>query len=138
MRNKIFAAVWVVPVVLFALASGMRAAEVKISDQPPQEISVRNVSVKDGAVSGEVVNSSSRTLRDVQLLIRFTWLWKNEMKPKEDTRSDAVFQTVEGDIPAGGSKPFTYRPSSPMTSQADGRYEATVKIAGFTQLIPAK
>ena len=138
MRNKIFAAVWVASVLLFALASEIRAAEVKISDQPPQEVSVRNVSVKDGTVSGEVVNSSPRTIRDVQLLIRYTWLWKNEMKPREDTRGDAVFQSVEGDIPAGGSKPFTYRPSSSMTPQADGRYEVTVKISGFTQLIPVK
>jgi hypothetical protein len=137
MEMRIFAAAAIVLALLLGFYAAVEAAEVKISDQPPQSITIRNVSVKDGEVSGEVVNSSSRPIRDVQLLIRYTWLWKNEMKPGEDTRSDAVFQTVEGEIPPGGSKPFTYRSSS-ATAGGDGRYDATVKIAGYTELIPAK
>ena len=115
----------------------IQAAEVTISDQPPQAVTIRSVKVQDGAVSGEVANSSPNVIRDVQLLVRYTWLWKNEMKPGEDNRSDAVFYSVEGEIPPGGSKPFTYRPSSPMKEDA-GRYEVSVKVAGFTQLVPVK
>jgi hypothetical protein len=136
MKTKLFFGAWITATFLLVYA-GVRAAQVNISDQPPQSITVRNVSVKDGEVSGEVVNSSSRVIRDVVLQIRSTWLWKNEMKPGEDTRSDAAFYTVEGVIAAGGSTPFTYRSSS-MKAGGDGRFEVTVGVAGFTELIPAK
>jgi hypothetical protein len=122
---------------VLAAAVEVSAAEINISDQQPQAVTIRNVKVQDGAVSGEVVNSSPNVIRDVQLLIRYTWLWKNEMKPGEDNRSDAVFYNVEGEIPPGGSKPLNYRPSSPMKEDA-GRYEVSVKVAGFTQLVPVK
>lgn len=136
MKTKLFVGAWIAATLLFAYGAA-RAAEVNISDRPPQSITVRNVSVKDGQVSGEVVNSSSRVIRDVQLLIRSTWLWKNEMKPGEDSRSDAAFYTVEGVIAAGGSTPFTYRSGS-MSGGADGRFEVTVSVAGYTELVPAK
>jgi hypothetical protein len=136
MQKRILAGFWFAAALLVILSVDGRAAQVNISDQPPQAITVRNVSVKDGAVSGEIVNSSSRTIRDVQLLIRSTWLWSNERHPGEDNRGDAVYQTVEGDIPAGGSKPFTYRSGS--SKDAAGRFEVSVKVAGYSELIPAK
>jgi hypothetical protein len=136
MKTKLFLGTWIAAILLLTYAA-IQAAQVNISDQPPQSITVRNVSVKDGEVSGEVVNSSSHVVRDVQLQIRSTWLWKNEMKPGEDSRSDAAYQAVEGEIPAGGSRPFTYRSSS-MSAGADGRYDVTVKVAGYTELIPSK
>lgn len=136
MKTKLFIGAWIAATLLLAYA-GVRAAEVNITDQPPQSITVRNVSVKDGEVSGEVANSSSRLIRDVVLQIRSTWLWKNEMKPGEDSRSDAAYYSVEGEIPAGGSKPFTYRSSSTKAG-GDGRYEVTVGIAGYTELVPVK
>ncbi|HEY1373021.1 MAG TPA: hypothetical protein VGH50_11175 [Candidatus Binatia bacterium] len=135
MSGKLLGAM--VGALIFAAVVEVRAAEVTISDQQPQAIAVRNLKVQDGSVSGEIVNSSPNVVREVQLLIRYTYLWKNEMKPGEDNRSDAVFYNVEGEIPAGGSKPFTYRPSSPMKEDT-GRYALSITVAGFTQLIPAK
>jgi hypothetical protein len=138
MYKKFLAVVLGVLGLILMQAAAARTAEVMVADEPPQSVTVRNVSISDGAVTGEVVNSSSNPVRDVQLLIRYTWLWKNEMRPGEDTRGNAVFQNVEGELPPGGSKPFKYNPAFPMAAQADGHYEATVKVAGFTQLIPVR
>src|SRR5690242_772266 len=123
MQKRILAGFWFAAALLVILSVDGRAAQVNISDQPPQAITVRNVSVKDGAVSAEIVNSTSRTSRDVQLLIRSSWLWSNERHPGEENRGDAVYQTVEGDIPAGGSKPFTYLSGS--SKDAAGRFEVS-------------
>jgi hypothetical protein len=135
----------VVPVLSAFLAGGLGiqseraiAATLISQEQVSQAVSIRNLVVKDGVVSGELVNNSSRTLRDVQLLIRFTWLWNNEMHPGADSPGDAVYYTVEGDIPPGGSKPFTYRSASPLPSRPDGRYEIAVSVAGFAEIIPQK
>ncbi len=118
-------------------ASGF-AATVLGGDESSRVVNIRNLTVKEETVSGELVNTSPRTLRDVQVLIRHTWLWKNEMRPGEDSASDAVYYTVEGDIPAGGTKPFTYRPSSPLPSRPDGSYETSVSVAGYSEIIPAR
>lgn len=110
-------------------------------DEAAKVVSVRNVTVaKDGTVSGQVVNNSSRTIRDVQLQIRYTWLWNNEMRPGDDSLSDTVYYTAEGDIPPGGNKPFTNRgsPLRSLRARSDGRYEVTVSVAGFAEIIPQK
>jgi len=114
------------------------SATLMSQEQATQVVSIRNLTVKDGAVSGELVNKSPRTIRDVQLLIRYTWLWTNEMRPGEESPGDAVYVTVEGDIPSSGSKPFTYRPASPLPARTDGRFDVSVAVAGYAEIIPQK
>ncbi len=114
------------PAIPATLLSVEKAAEI---------VTVRNVTIKDGAVSGELVNNSRRPLRDVQLLIRYAWQWKNEFRPKDDSPGDAVFYTVEKEIAPGGAVSFTYKPSSPLSSRPDGQFETTVSVAGFTEII---
>jgi hypothetical protein len=133
---------WICVSVLSAfLALGVQpyaalSATLASQEQAANVVSIRNVTVKDGAVSGELVNKSSRAIRDVQLLIRYTWLWKNETRPGQDELSNAVYHTVEGDIAPGGSRPFTYRSASPLPARADGHFEVSVSVAGFTEVIP--
>jgi hypothetical protein len=108
------------------------------AEQAAQVVTIRNLTVKDGQVSGELVNNSSRTLRDVEVLIRYSWHWTNEFRPPRDDMGEAVYQTVAGEIAAGGNKAFSYQPSPPLRSGTDGRYETTVSIAGYTEIIPQK
>jgi hypothetical protein len=137
---------WLIPfgsaglagILIIAHPALVAAATVLGADDSARVATIRNLSIKEGTVSGELVNTSPRTLRDVQLLIRHTWLWKNEMSPGEDNVSEAIYYTVEGDIPAGGTKPFTYRPSQGPPSRPDGGYETSVSVAGYSELVPVK
>ncbi len=104
-------------------------------ESAPQIVALRDATVKDGAVSGEVVNNSSYTVRDVELLIRHIWHWKNEFRPGSDTESNAVYYVVKGELAPGGSIPFNYRPSAPLASGPDGAFETTVAISGYTEVI---
>src|SRR5712692_6039836 len=88
-RAWVGVAVFLAFLVVGGVQPGTALSATSISgDQATQAVSIRNMTVKDGAVSGELVNNSSRTLRDVQLLIRYTWLWNNEMHPGQDELSD--------------------------------------------------
>ena len=90
----------------------------------------------DGTVTGEIRNNSKNTLRDVQLFIRYTWLWANEFHPGKDNPSEAFYQTVAGEIAPGGSLPFKFTPSSPLPKRSGGKFaQPTVSVAGFTQVI---
>jgi len=100
----------------------------------PEAVAIRNLVVKEGAVSGELVNRSSRALRDVQLLIRHTWHWIDELHPGKDSPGTAVYFTVEKEIAPGGAVPFAYKPASPLPSRPDGYFEISVSVAGFSEV----
>ena len=68
-----------------------------------QTVAVRNVAVQDNVVLGEIVNVSSRRLRDVQLQIRRIWQWKNELRPGQNPPGSADYYTVNEEIPPGGT-----------------------------------
>jgi hypothetical protein len=99
-------------------------------------LAVEKINVADGMVSGEVYNRSANTVRDVQLFVRYTWLWDNETKPGKDDPGTSTYYTLPKEIPPGGSLPFTYKPSPPPPKMAGGHFETTVTVAGFTEVIP--
>ena len=106
------------------------------AEQATQSVAVRNVTSQHGVVSGEIVNYSPRTLRDVELLVRHVWHWKNEFRPGNDNPGVASYYAVVEEIPPGGSVPFTYTQLSPLPSRADGQFETMVSVAGLTEVIP--
>jgi len=121
-------ALWPKPSSLQTVLSQQQAGSVlaieKVAAQP------------DGTVTGEIRNNSKNTVRDVQLFIRYTFLWKNEFHPGKESPSAAFYPTISGEIAPGKSLPFKFMPSPPLPKRTDGRFEApSVSIAGFTQVI---
>jgi hypothetical protein len=91
----------------------------------------------DGTVTGEIRNNSKNAVRDVQLFIRNTFLWKDEFHPGKQSPSESFVHSVSGEIAPGKSVPFKFTPTPPLPKRKDGRFEApSVSVAGFTQIIP--
>jgi hypothetical protein len=106
-------------------------------EQAGSVLAIDKVTVQDGTITGEIRNKSKNTVRDVQLFIRYTWLWANERHPGKDSPSEAFYPTVSGDIAPGGSMPFKFTPSPPLPKRSGGKFaQPTVSVAGFTQVIP--
>jgi len=125
-------------ILLFLLKSSF-AQNVDTQAQAGSVVTIENLSVQDGGVSGAIRNKSPNTVRDVQLFIRYTFLWKNEFHPGKESPSAAFYPTVSGDIAPGGSLPFQFTPSPPLPKRSDGKFEQpSVSIAGFTQVIQQK
>jgi hypothetical protein len=97
-------------------------------------VTLRNVSIKNGDVSGEVVNNSRDTLRDVVLEIRYSWRWKDEFHPGKDDPGRTVYYTAAKEISPGGSARFDYHPSPPLPERRDGSFVIDVKVAGFERV----
>lgn len=97
-------------------------------------VSVEKVSVTDGSVSGEVINQSKNTLRDVQLLIRYIWLWDNETKPGKNDPSASFYYNLPREIPPGGRASFTFKPAQPLAKASGGHFETSASIAGFSEV----
>jgi len=96
-------------------------------------VGVEDIAVRGQTVSGRVVNRTARPLRNVGLTIRSIWLWNNEKSPGSDDLSRSIVHRVEGEIPPGGSVPFSYS-SLPVASRTDGRYETKVSVSEFEEV----
>jgi hypothetical protein len=107
-----------------------------ISVLPPPEaskmVAVRNTTVQDDIVAGELLNRSSHRVRDVELLIRQIWHWNNEFRPGANPPGAGVYHIVAAEIPSGATERFTYKLSPP--SRSDGYFETVVTVAGFTEI----
>ena len=97
-------------------------------------VSVEKLSVTDASVSGEVMNHSRNAVRDVQLLIRYVWLWDNETKPGRNDPSVSFYYNLPAEIPPGGRAPFTFKPSPPLAQTSGGHFEILASIAGFSEV----
>jgi hypothetical protein len=100
-------------------------------------VSLRNVmTLQEGEVSGEIVNNSKQTLRDIQLQIVYSWRWKNEYNPGKDDPGGARYYSLNQEIPPGKTVRFNYKPSPPLASRTDGQFDVNVKIVGFAEVFP--
>ncbi len=120
--------------VLTLLARPVSAAMLMTDDKAAQFVSLRNVTVKDGSVAGEVVNQSKQALREVQLQILYSWRWKEERNPGADDPGRAAYSTLDQEIAPGRSARFNYKPSPPLSDRKDGFFEVSVKVVGFAQV----
>jgi hypothetical protein len=129
----LFIAVLAAPSLVTAAATA-NDTRVIAGDEVGRIVTIRNVSIKNGEVSGEVVNNSSDTLRDVVLEIRYSWRWSDEFHPGKDDPGRTVYYTAAKEIPPGGSARFEYKPSPPLPVRRDGSFVIDVKVAGFERV----
>src|SRR5262245_6071195 len=114
------------PAPAVALVSGEQAAQL---------VAIRDIKVsKKGEVSAKLVNNSSHPLRDVRVLIRHAWLWKNERKPGDNNPSRAVYHVEPDPIAPGSEHTFAYQPAPPLPARRDGHFVTTAEVIGYSQV----
>jgi hypothetical protein len=118
---------WPIP----GLSQNLRSHE-----EAARVVTVADVKVVDGVVSGQVWNRSSHLLRDVQLFIRYTWLWDDERHPGKIDPGTSTYYPLPREIAPGAKAPFTFSPTPSLPKIGGGRFETTVSVAGFTEVIP--
>ena len=125
----------VIAAAVFAMLSRPASAAMLMTDEKAaQVVGLRDVTVQDGEVKGQVVNQSKQALREVQLQILYSWRWKDEWHPGADDPGRAVYSTVNQEIAPGQSARFSYTPSPPLPARKDGFFDVSVKVVGFTQV----
>jgi hypothetical protein len=118
------------------LATAALGSDDALDAKAVSKVTAQHVTLQGDAVSGVVANTSTHTVRDVKLQITYGWLWKNERHPGTDNPGRTDWYTLAGEIPAGGSMPFTYRPTSPLPKRRDGTFNASATVVGFTEVVP--
>lgn len=114
-----------------------RAQIVLDQQEAAKTVAVRNATATPSLVSGEVVNRTPHTARDIELLIQFHWLWKNEFKPGPDSPGRTDILKIAKELSPGESMTFRYTPDPPLPNRKDGRFEPEVTIGAFTVVVPS-
>jgi hypothetical protein len=128
----------VLALALTALSPSARSQKIRSDEETARILALEKFAVQDGVVTGEVRNKSIHALRDVQLFIRYTWLWEDERHPGQIDPGTSAYYTLNETIQPGGKINFAYKPSPPLPKIAGGRFDISVKVAGFTEIIPQK
>ena len=117
--------------------SAALASDSTVSDglTQPGAVKLEGVRFESGNVRGTIVNASNAEVTDVQLLIRYVWLWKDERHPGDDNPGRSEYHVVRETIMPGDGAPFEKSPEQPLPlSRTDGRFQADVSVVGFTQV----
>ncbi len=116
-------------------AVGAQVAErVTNNREVTETVTLENVAIHEGDVSGTLVNHSRYALRGIKVLIRHAWLWRDEQHPGIDNPARAMYYVHPTDLPSGEKVAFSYRPSPPLPARADGRFKTTAEIVSFEEV----
>ena len=95
-------------------------------------IVLEDLVLKTSEVLGTVHNRSPDDLRDLQLLIRYTWLWQDETKPGENDPSASAIYRLDQELKPGQREKFIFKPTPPLPSMSGGQFAITVSIFAYT------
>ena len=116
-------------------AAAVFGQRILTQEEAAKSVAVRNLKVAPTEVSGEVVNNSPHTVRDIEVLIQYHWLWTNEFKPGAESPGQSAVIKLDRQLSPGESAAFRHAPDPPPASRKDGRFEPEVVIVGFTTVI---
>jgi hypothetical protein len=91
-------------------------------------------SAADGSVTGRLHNTSTAVIKDVKLLVTYTWYWNDERHPGDDNPGRSAYVAISGELPPGGSAPFNYTPNPLLPKRTDGTFKTTVGVQEFAQV----
>lgn len=119
--------------VLVAAAGVSATADLVSPESIADKVSIRNLREEGGSVRGEIVNHTGHRIEDVQLLVAYEWLWRNEFKPGSENPSWAVKTVVSDPLEPKEVQSFTFDSPPAAPAGVEGEFHPTVKVVGFTE-----
>jgi len=117
--------------------AGVKSDTVIVSPREmASKVEVRDVHKEGNTITGTIVNTSDQPIRDVQLLVRYLWLWRPERRPGKESPTRAYFETVPGELAPGQTASFSYQADVPLEPRRNGRFVPDVQVSAVTQLPP--
>ena len=106
----------------------------QLKETADQVLALEKIAIRDGEVSGELVNRSSQGVYGVELQVLYSWRWNNDFHPGRDDPGRAEYFKIDKEISPGQRVPFVHKPSPPLSARKDGTFEITIKVVSFTRI----
>ena len=114
------------------------AQTVLSSQEASRALSFEKLDVNPSKVSGVIANKTPHTIKDVQLMVQYHWLWKDERNPGKDSPGRTVIIPLKEQLEPGESQRFSYTPEFSLPSRNDGYFMPEVDVAAFTTVVRQK
>ena len=111
------------------------AQTVLSSQEASRALSFEKLDVNPSKVSGVIANKTPHTIKDVQLMVQYHWLWKDERNPGKDSPGRTVIIPLKEQLEPGESQWFSYTPEFSLPSRNDGYFMPEVDVAAFTTVV---
>jgi hypothetical protein len=106
----------------------------QLKETADQVLALEKIAIRDGEVSGELVNRSPHGVYGVELQVLYSWRWNNDFHPGRDDPGRAEYFKIEREISPGQRVPFVHKPSPPLPVRKDGTFDITIKVISFTKI----
>lgn len=117
-------------------ATDLGAQTVLPQDAVSRVLTLKDVKATPARISGVVMNHTPHTIRDLELLIQYHWLWDNERSPGQHSPGRAVTVKLDRQLAPGESMPFDYTHPVALPERNDGRFMTEVDVGAFTTVVP--
>ena len=121
---------------LLLSTADLNAQKVLPRDAVSRALALKDVKITPAKISGVVTNTTPHTIRDIELLIQYHWLWENERNPGQNSPGRAITVKLDRQLAPGDSMPFDYKHPVSLPERSDGRFMTEVDIAAFTTVVP--
>ncbi len=88
--------------------------------------------VYDGGIDAVLENRSTHVLDNVVIVVRYDWLWKDDLNPGEHNPGWVEYVTVDQRLLPGERIPFVYTPRAPLPQRDDGWFAPSAEVVGAT------
>ena len=88
---------------------------------------------ENGTIEGELLNTTAQRVTDVQVLVRYSWVWARESNIERDDPSWANTFTFPVDLKPGDSSPLSIPALRPIELRDDGKFLISAKVMGYTR-----
>ena len=88
---------------------------------------------EDGTIEGELLNTTADRVSDIQVLVRYSWLWLRESAKQREDPSWANTFTFPVDLKPGDSSPLSIPPLREMRDNQQGKFLISAKVMGYTR-----
>ena len=106
----------------------------QLKETADQVLTLEKIAIRDGEVSGELVNRSPQGVYGVELQVLYSWRWNNDFHPGRDDPGRAEYFKIDREISPGQRVPFVHQPSPPLPVRKDGTFDITIKVISFTKI----
>jgi hypothetical protein len=120
-----------IPLAFACIAS--QADEVLSPEVVSGKVAIQNFRQDGATMRGEIVNRTGHRLEDVEVLITYNWLWRNEIAPGPYSPAWAAGMVVAEPLAPNEVREFAYDPPQPVTPRNDGTFYPTAEIVRFTE-----
>ena len=86
-----------------------------------------------GIIEGELINTTEQRVNDIEVLVRYAWIWHNDFAIGDDDPGWATTYVFPIDLEPGQSSPLTIPPTRELTTRDDGHYSISAKVMGYTR-----